>query len=252
MSFLNSVFRYRDAKKIERIIGKNNIDFLDFGCSKGGSIDFASRRFGGNNGLGIDISSSKVSAAIENGYSAINFDLHNLPKKELVDFCILSHFLEHVPSRHDVESFIESAIRVSRDFVYIQQPFFDKDGYLLEKGIKLSWSDWSCHPNRMTSLDLWSVLRDLSSSGLKFNFSILAYGEILSSNEKYILDINSPKNYLYKEEDNTCIDGIKLEGVYKETICLITKPHIDHKKLLTKCRYNKILHKNIVKFKNKA
>ncbi|EKF6289099.1 class I SAM-dependent methyltransferase [Vibrio cholerae] len=238
---------YFNQIRIESLIKKHSVDFLDFGCSSGGSIEFAEKRFGGFKGLGIDISQKKVEKATSNGYLAINYNLNQLPHKELVSFCILSHFLEHIPQREQVKKFIESAIRISKDFVYIQQPFFDVDGYLFEKGLKLSWSDWSCHPNRMSSIELWAVLRDLKLIGLDFNFSILVYGKISNSSEKYILDINCPKDFLYKEDGEDILGNIELEGVYKEVICLISKPHVDHKQLLEKCRYDKIIFKDIKK-----
>jgi hypothetical protein len=35
-------------------------DFVDFGCSAGGSIVWAARKFGGRRGLGVDINPGKV------------------------------------------------------------------------------------------------------------------------------------------------------------------------------------------------
>ena len=67
---------------------------------------------------------------------------------------------------HDVKSFVEKACSISKDFVFIQQPYFDADSYLFKKGLKLFWSDWRGHPNRMTSLDFNLLLRDLKKNPL--------------------------------------------------------------------------------------
>lgn len=45
---------------IENLIKKHNIDFIDFGSSKGGSINLGIQIFGGENGLGIDIDAEKI------------------------------------------------------------------------------------------------------------------------------------------------------------------------------------------------
>ena len=44
-------------------------DFLDFGCSKGGSMEFAQATFGGR-GLGLDIDPAKVAASKAAGFDA--------------------------------------------------------------------------------------------------------------------------------------------------------------------------------------
>ena len=92
---------------------------------------------GGGLGLGIDIDHSKIEQTRACGYNAILFDINKIPDEKLVQFTVLSHFLEHVPNWGDVKSFIRKAITISNEFVYIQQPFFDADCYLFDKGLKL-------------------------------------------------------------------------------------------------------------------
>ena len=50
-------------------------DFLDFGCSTGGSISFAQKYLGGSHGLGLDINSEKVKLTQANGFDAISEDI---------------------------------------------------------------------------------------------------------------------------------------------------------------------------------
>ena len=129
MEFLN-------AKQLTELIKKSNIDFLDFGCSGGGSIEYAKRYLGGKNGIVIDIDKKKIDFATKAGHNAVLFNIEDLPNDKLVDFVILSHFLEHIRDPEIVELFIRKAINISRKFVYIQQPSFDGDSYLFSKGLK--------------------------------------------------------------------------------------------------------------------
>ena len=86
---------YRQELKYK--IDKHDYDSIDFGCSKGTSIDYAMSAFGAENMLGIDIDPKKVDACIRRGYSAIVGDLTSFPTlNRKVKFSQLSHFLEHM------------------------------------------------------------------------------------------------------------------------------------------------------------
>lgn len=113
-------------------------DFLDFGCSSGSSIKFAKERFGAERGVGIDIDPVKVAKTRDLGFEAIEADASalKLPPKS-VSFCIMSHFLEHLPGLRVAQKCISSACRVSRDFVYIKPPWFDADFDLWKLGYKV-------------------------------------------------------------------------------------------------------------------
>lgn len=121
-------------------------DFLDFGCSTGGSIEFAKQRFGVDRGVGIDIDPAKVAKTRALGFEAIEADASalDLPPRS-VSFSVMSHFLEHLPGLRVAQKCIASACRVSRDFVYIRHPWFDADFDLWKLGYKFYWSDWSGH-----------------------------------------------------------------------------------------------------------
>lgn len=229
------------SEDFRALIDAKGIDHIDFGCSKGGSLEFAQKRFHGRHGLGIDISHPKVVATREAGYQAICFDIQNIPDEKLVDFVVLSHFLEHVPDRKDVVDFIRKGCVISKNFVYIQQPFFDADSFLFAKGLKLFWSDWRGHPNRMTTYEMWVVLRNLQNEGLPITFSILTYKKIENSSDvcihpiassidqhDYDADIHPPKD----------LEIVFDQPVFRELVVLITLPGCDHEKQLNKVRYD--------------
>jgi len=176
-------------------LSANNIEFIDFGCSQGGSIKFAKKHFDAINGLGIDIDPVKVEMTRSLGFDAEVADLtkfQGLGKQ--VRFSIMSHFLEHLPSIELTKSCLLSAISISEEFIYIQQPYFDSDGYLFRNGLKLFWSDWSGHPNRMTSLEFHNLLSPLLSNGVISRFAIYGCNPIVNSHDKIVHPISSPIN----------------------------------------------------------
>ena len=179
-------------EEFEVFVRGKGFDFLDFGCSSGGSIKWAKKVLGGRRGLGIDIDRAKVETARAAGCDAILFDILDIPPTKLVDFTLLKHFLEHVPDTLRAAKFIRRACEVSREFVLIKQPYFDADGLLFQKGLKLYWSHWRGHPYTMTSLNLYCVLSDLRQSGEIQEFSIHNLGPIVSSDDPAIHPIDSP------------------------------------------------------------
>jgi len=109
----------------------SRFDFIDFGASTGGSIDFALRILGGERPLGIDIDPEKVARMQAEGFDCIEADVTALDLQEnSVRFVVLSHFLEHLPTLDHVRRALQSASRVASEFLFIQGPFFDADEYL--------------------------------------------------------------------------------------------------------------------------
>jgi hypothetical protein len=230
-----------------KIIEDCKIDFIDFGCSSGGSLAFSKKRFIAENGLGIDIDLKKIEKTKAAGFHALCYDINDIPDKKLVRFVVMSHFLEHILSQSDVKAYIRKACKISNQFVYIQQPYFDADSYLFKKGLKLFWSDWSGHPNRMTSLNLWQHLRDLQSEGLNFTFSIHTYKKIFDSKNHCIHPLSSKIDSHFYDIDThpkkePCIAFE--ENVFHELIALIALPMCDHKKILSQMRYDCTLFSN--------
>ena len=231
---MKSFYVYKNMKKkvllvetvdeFTKILDEGHFDFLDFGCSKGESIGWSKRFLGGKQGLGIDINKKKVTAAQAAGYDAVVFDIHKIPEKKAVRFTVMSHFLEHVPNISDVNAFLKRACQISTDFVFIKQPYFDADGYLFQNGLKLYWSDWTGHPNDMTTLSIFRLLRELKNEGLLNRFSIHGRHPILSSDDSYIQSITAPidQHHFDSEKHPPKIQGLKFEiPVFKETVIMI-------------------------------
>ena len=176
----------------EPAVDFRNYDFVDFGCGQGGSIDAAERLFGGRRGIGLDIDPRKVEAVRQAGFEGHVCDVTKISSKNnSVRFVMMSHFLEHLPGRNDAVACIKSACDLSREFVFIQQPCFDADGYLFSLGLKSYWSDWRGHAYHMTSLDLYNCLRSLREKGVIHRFSIYGAKPVLSSHDTCIHPVSS-------------------------------------------------------------
>jgi hypothetical protein len=59
-------------------IDDKEFDFIDFGSSKGGCIEFSKKSLGGKNGLGIDINPNKVLQMKKLNYDCIEGDITEL------------------------------------------------------------------------------------------------------------------------------------------------------------------------------
>jgi hypothetical protein len=175
-------------------------DFFDFGCSTGANIVFTNSVLPGLRALGIDIDPAKIKSALGNGHDARIFDILKLPEEKLVSFVTMAHFLEHLGSVGDARKMIAKAISVSRDFVFIRQPWFDADGALLQVGCKFYWSDWKGHRNKMTSLDFYSILKSEHAQGRIQGFSIHGRGPVRKSLHPAILPLDAPINQHHYDE----------------------------------------------------
>jgi len=181
--------------QIKQLISNEGADFIDFGCSSGGSLDYATRVFKGEKGIGIDLQAANVEKTKAAGYLALQGDLTKIrPLSRRVRFVIMSHFLEHVPSVTDAKRCIRSAINSSDEFVYIQQPFFDADPLFMQHGLKAYWSDWHGHPNRMTSLEFHNILHPFLQEGLIDRFAIYGRKPIKKSKDVALLNLSEPQN----------------------------------------------------------
>ena len=147
-------------------VASDLVDFVDFGCSVGGSMQEMSKLFPGARGLGVDIDEAKIAKVKSEGHQAMVADARYLRARSgSVRFCILSHFLEHLPSTKDATLSLLSATEISTDFIFVRQPNFDADGYLFNLGYKTFWSDWHGHPNRMTALEMHRAFEFLLKRG---------------------------------------------------------------------------------------
>lgn len=214
-----------------------NYNFLDFGCSTGGNIEFVEKNLLNVKGLGIDIDPKKVDAARGRGMEAVLYDILAIERRKMVEFVTMSHFLEHLSSPREAEKFIRKAVDVSRSFVHIRQPFFDGDGYLMGLGLKCYWSDWGGHPNNMKMLDFYKIGKKLLNIGAIKKFSIFGRSMIHDSLDDSIVLLNSPPNRgrwdMSLGEKSKKIFSLPL---YKETVMEILVSNIDDSGNLEKLR----------------
>lgn len=214
---------------INAYIKGHKVEFLDFGASKGESIDYANDTFcgGKSQGIGLDINPAKVLAMKEHGYAAFTADITKLKLEHPVRFVIMSHFLEHLPGFVTAQKIVEKATNASSEFIFVKQPYFDADAYLLSRGLKLYWSDWKGHYYHMQSIELFKIFRDLYQAGKISRFCIYASGRINSANDDRIHPLNSNKNqHRYDESLHPSKDHVLSDfttDVFREIIVLATR-----------------------------
>jgi len=140
-------------------------DFLDLGCSAGGSIPYCQKRFAARRGLGLDIAPAKVAKARAAGLDAIVADatrLADLPGLQesghRFRFVSMLHFLEHLTDLAAVEAVLRHAAAVATDFLFIRHPSFEGEAYLAELGLRQYWWAWTSHRTHVRIADLCTVL----------------------------------------------------------------------------------------------
>lgn len=210
-------------------------DFLDFGASRGNSILFGINRLGGRKGLGIDNDSNKVELAKENGIDCILGDVTRLQIYDhKFNFIIMSHFLEHLENFKDVRKTIESAARAAINFLFIQGPFFDADGYLESLGLKFFWSDWTAHHTHLTIKDLELILFDL---GLNDHI-VLVNKEVTCSDHPTIHPLESPKNqHDYDSKKHPSKPNVRFtRPLYREMVCFVKLREFGYWKTIIKAK----------------
>ena len=170
-------------------MGWPEADFLDLGCSKGGSLRWATNRYGGT-GLGIDIEPRKVAAAREAGRLAFEGDATKLPAGLSVRFVLMSDFLEHLPSLDVVEQVIGEAARVATDFLLIRHPSFEGRGFLEQIGLRQYWWNWTGHKSHIQVADYCSMFDRL---GLQ-QYTVRYKRRITHSMDESIVPLSAPRD----------------------------------------------------------
>ncbi|RFP90972.1 hypothetical protein DZK27_01495 [Rhodobacteraceae bacterium 63075] len=174
-------------------IDLSKYDFVDFGCSAGGSMEFAKKHWGYDNGIGIDIDPRKVEKTRALGFNAEIADLTKpMSFSGKARFSILAHVLEHIPNARMAAQIMRTAAMISSEFILIRQPWFDSDGPLAQKGLKLYWSDWDGHTNHMSSLQLYLPLKRMQDEGLISAFSIWGNTPVKGSGDSVVVPLDSP------------------------------------------------------------
>jgi len=197
-----------------------SFDFADFGCSNGSSIQFGIEILKGSRGFGIALDPKKIVSAKAAGYEAIKGDFCNLELPDgCVDFTIISHTLEHLPTLDCAKEAIKNAIRISRKFVFIRGPFFDADDYLKSLGLKFYWSDWTGHTLHLKAEQVMNILEDINAP----NYEI--YGRVLlkSSRDATIHPLSSLTNQHQWELEKHGVKPILTltQAIYREFVGII-------------------------------
>lgn len=141
-----------------------------------------------------------------------------LPDK-CVDFSLLFHVLEHLPTLNHAQAAIKNAIKISKKFVFIMGPYFDADDYLKSLGLKMYWSDWTGHPLHLTTDNLICILDELKVE----NYEIYQRSKLTTSANCEFHPLNSPKD---QHEYDLEKHGEKLivefnQPIFREIMCII-------------------------------
>lgn len=173
-----------------------NFDFIDFGCSNGGSIRALEKLFGGK-GLGIDLDARKVRTAQQSGVTAVEMSFEDLSDSTRCRFVSMCDFLEHLPDFATAERAVRQAASMAKEFVYIRHPSFEDEPYLRALGLKQYWHDWSGHPSHLMLSDLVAWLSDAGFGCLTLEF----HGRISDSFDSSIIPASAPTNSQEYEAD---------------------------------------------------
>jgi SAM-dependent methyltransferase len=205
-----------------RRVNAGEFEALDFGCGSGGSVDFVKKQFGYQRVAGIELDPRKIELARTAGVEVLQADATSVAVTPgVVSASFMFHFLEHLKTLADARAVLIQACRAARDFVLIRQPFFGADELLLERGLKLAWSTWRTHANRMTTLSFHSILNELRDKGLLKKFFISYAIPIESTEDTQVIPLDTGSEELFYDEAK---HGPKLAapltGVYRE-VCVV-------------------------------
>jgi len=204
--------------------------FVDIGSGRGNSILMASKLWGGD-GIGYETSLNRNAEAIERGYDCrLESALDALPKlgDGCFDYAVINHFLEHLAGTGEVRTIIQHACRVTSGFVFVAGPWFDSDGPLFRRGLKIFASDWpEDHPTRVTMMDLYRAFQDFMPGG-----TLKLYGRqpITSTDHHYLFPIQAVTRglkgpYHYDPEQHGAKPaGEYIDGCFWEVCAIAYRP----------------------------
>ncbi len=185
----SSLPQHPEHDRLLAALNNGEFAFLDLGCGAGDSVFCCERQFCLGPGIGFDIAPHKIEAAIAKGIPAILADLTvNSFAENLVSFCTMMDFLEHLRSEAAAVEVLEKASLVARDFLFIRHPSFEEGEYLESLGLRLDWSNWSGHRNMMRLADFQRVFAQLGWQ----DYAILPRKQILSSKDPAIVPFDAP------------------------------------------------------------
>jgi hypothetical protein len=144
-----------------RDIDWNRYDFVDLGCSNGGSILQCTRRFNVERGLGIDLDERKVQRTREAGFEAVVADAREFKLDRTVRFVSIMDFFEHLPDLDTVEQVLTAAAVSARDFIFIKHPSFEGQEHAESLGMRQYWWHWRGHTAHVRVADYCSMFERL-------------------------------------------------------------------------------------------
>lgn len=204
------------------------LDFIDFGCGSGGSINWAKSKFGGETHLGLTNRANEVEKAIEEGY---NVKFHDITDDSLelpqCRYIIMLHFLEHLENAQTVEKVIEKAIKTANEFVFIKVPFFDEIEYLKSFNFRLTWTNWKGHTTETTT-KMFKEIFDKFSLQTHIGYSY----PILDSQSKEVIPYLSAIDTLQYDETLGEKKFVEFKNIYRELYCYININCKDFDKLI--------------------
>ena len=103
----------------------DKLDYIDFGCGTGRSTKFVGSILDGRC-VGIDRSQQAVATSNAKGYEALHGDILDISSKNAATggFCI--DVMHDIP-RLEFAKAMNNMVRSVRNFLFVQQPFFDRD-----------------------------------------------------------------------------------------------------------------------------
>ena len=202
----------------------DKIDFIDIGCSKGGSYKFIQKKFNFENGLALDIDIKKVKEAIKNNTPAIRLDATkmNIFNDNACKLISIIHTLEHFPNEYIIKDVLKESIRIASNTIYIKGPMYYQD-YLSNKGFQFYWSHWKGHTCLIEPETIINIMKEFGENNYKLNF----YHKHLvkNSNDTCIHSINGliDRHHYDKNIDPPKKMNVNFEkNIYKEFELIFT------------------------------
>lgn len=114
-----------------------NLQFIDFGCGSGQSIEFASSLVGAN-GIGIDPSDDAVKTCHAKGLPAERGNLLDFDRRNAAYATLAVDVIPELQNRADFEQALTNMIRAARNFALVQHAYFDADSDLALRGFHIA------------------------------------------------------------------------------------------------------------------
>lgn len=167
----------------------NQIDFIDIGCSNGGSYKYIKNKYNYENGLAIDIDIRKVNNALKNNIPAVKLDATqmNIFNDNACKLISIMHTLEHLPNTEIIEAVLKESIRVASNTIYITGPMYYQS-YLSSMGFQFYWSNWTGHTCMIEPDTIINIMKKLGKNNYKLNF--YEKHKIIDSNNNCIHSIH--------------------------------------------------------------